>query len=123
MRIKFAEQYWDVVDTITVPGGAIAYIIEDTPGHFDVIFNPKEIIDSFDNQSLPVSQAQQLREGEWFRITPENIDEVCKCRNRLMIYPYRDYNCFYNLHGALTELMRYDKFYAYIVPEFKASEI
>jgi len=43
MKIYFGGKWWKVVQTATLPGGCLAYGIEDEPNHIDWIINPEKI--------------------------------------------------------------------------------
>ena len=43
MKIYFGGKWWKVVGTATLPGGGIAYGINDEPNHIDWIVNPEKI--------------------------------------------------------------------------------
>ncbi len=44
MEIRFAGEIYKVHGKKDMPGGAIGYIIEDEPGHYDCITNPDEVL-------------------------------------------------------------------------------
>ena len=59
--IRFAGGVYPVHATKELPGRIVAYEIEDTPGHFDLITNPEEVM-----TEQPVSEELEEEITKWF---------------------------------------------------------